>query len=384
MTPQEKYQERIEIINDAVRMKKAPARVPFATLDAFWRYQDQGYKLSEALLDQQIIEDAVIEHQNRYEFDFHLDIGDRNPLILTRSLGNFEYGIDDERNTLMLKEQCCFNREDYDKFAENPVRTFWEDVMPRKYSYFKPGMDPALLQQALGNFLGYNQAMGKTVERLKEECGVPQIAGTKFWAGFECLYNFLRGMKGLSGDLRQVPDKVLQFIEVFDDIYIRPDLNAYQKPEVPNAAFNTFAISLSQNMINKKQYGKFAWPHFMELANKMVETDSTMFVLSEGTLLHIADYIRELPKGHFCFYVEKEDIIEIRKLLPNVCLCGGLPLSLMGKGTPQQCIERAKRVIEEVGKDGGLILTTDKFPTSAGDVARENLQAVSEFVRSYR
>lgn len=384
MTTQEKFQERIEIVNDAVRMKKAPSRVPFATIDAFWRYQDQGYKLSEAVLNQQTVEDAVIEHQNRYEFDFHLDIGDRNPLILTRGLGNFEYGIDDERNTLILREQCCFEREDYDKFAENPVKTFWEEVMPRKYSYFKPDMDPKLLEQALGNFLGYNQAMEKTLGRLKDECGVPRLADTKFWLGFECLYNFLRGMKALSKDLRQVPDKVLKFVEVFDDMYIRPDLNAYKKAETPDAAFDTFSISLSQNMINKKQFGQFMWPHFMEVAEKVIETDSTMFVLSEGTLLHVADYIRELPKGHFCFYTEKDDIFEMRKLLPNVCLCGGLPLTLMGKGTPEQCIERAKRVIEEVGKDGGLILTTDKFPSSPGDVARENLQAVSEFVRSYR
>ena len=42
------FQERIEIFDDAVRMKKRPKRVPFVTNDAFWRYYDLGYTLSDA------------------------------------------------------------------------------------------------------------------------------------------------------------------------------------------------------------------------------------------------------------------------------------------------------------------------------------------------
>lgn len=91
--------ERIKLFDDAVRMEQKPKRVPFVTNDAFWRYYDLGYTLSDALMDKQKIEDANIEFQKRYQFDAMLDIGDRNPLIMTRSLGNFEYQINDENNT---------------------------------------------------------------------------------------------------------------------------------------------------------------------------------------------------------------------------------------------------------------------------------------------
>ncbi|MEG0379869.1 MAG: hypothetical protein RR614_15430, partial [Eubacterium sp.] len=90
MNQSKAFNERIKIFDDAVRMKKRPERVPFVTNDAFWRYHDLGYSLSDALLNQQKIEDANIEFQKRYQFDTLLDIGDRNPMIMTRSLGNFE------------------------------------------------------------------------------------------------------------------------------------------------------------------------------------------------------------------------------------------------------------------------------------------------------
>ncbi len=51
MDAKEMFNERVEIFDDAVRMIKAPKRVPFVTNDAFWRYYDLGYKLSEAMND---------------------------------------------------------------------------------------------------------------------------------------------------------------------------------------------------------------------------------------------------------------------------------------------------------------------------------------------
>lgn len=388
MNAKEQFDERIEIFDDAVRMKKAPKRVPFVTNDAFWRYHDLDYKLSEALFDPQSIEDAVVDFQKRYQFDLLLDIGDRNPMIMTRSLGNFEYSIDDASNTLMLLEQCHFKEEDYDKFIANPIKTLWEEIIPRKYSYFRPGMELPTLQNTLGKFLEYDQSIKKTTQRLIDECGVPNIFdlqnGNKIFPAFESLYNFLRGMKGLARDLRVCPDKVHAFNQVYHEVFIKSSIAAIKRAETPTSCFTEFTIMLSQNMVNAKQFGQYYWPHFKEIADKVVETGGTLFTLSEGTLVHIAEYLQELPKGHFCFYVEMDDIFETRKRFPDLCLWGGLPISLIANGTKQECIDYAKRVIDEVGRDGGLVLSTNKFTSNPKDCNRENLLAVSEFVRNYR
>ena len=136
-------------------------------------------------------------------------------------------------------------------------------------------------------------------------------------------------------------------------------------------------------MLSARDFEKFAWPHMKEAFDKTVETDTTMFTLSEGTTKHITDFLADLPKGHFCFYCEADDIFERRKALPNVCLWGGLPADYVSGKTPQECIDYVKRVIDEVGTEGGVLISTSRFTTSPTDCKRENLLAVSEFVHNY-
>ncbi|MCM1566782.1 hypothetical protein [Dehalobacter sp. 4CP] len=242
MDSKQLFNERIQIFDDAVRMKKRPSRVPFVTNDCLWRYHDLGMKLSEALLSTQGVEDAVINFQKRYQFDLLLDIGDRNPLQMTRSLGNYEYLINDENNTMMLKEQCFFLEEDYDKFINNPVKTLWEDIMPRKYSLFTKDMPLETLQNTLGKFLEYAQAMEKTTIRLIDECGVPPILdvqnGARIYPAFECLYNFLRGMKGLSRDLRVHPEKVKAFCDTYHEFFVKNEINKIKKVDSPTSFYS--------------------------------------------------------------------------------------------------------------------------------------------------
>lgn len=387
MNMQQKCQERVEIFQDAVRMEKRPSRIPFATNDAFWRYHDLGYKLSEALLDPATVIKANVEFVQRYGFDLSLDTGHRNPLKMTRSLGNFQYDIIDETNTLQIAEQCHFLPEDYDHFAKDPVKTLWERVMPRKYTYFTPDMELSTLQNTLGEFLAYNQQMELTGKTLMEECGIPPffdpVKGASLYPAFECLYNFLRGMKGLSRDLRSIPEKVEQFNEVCFNTFTARDLAKLQPIDQPISAFGSMSIMLSNNMVNPKQFERFYWPHFQLIVERVVETNQTLYMLSEGTIKHLEPYLSQLPKGHFCFYVEDDDIFETRKRFPNLCLWGGIPINLLVRGTKQQCIDHVKRVIDEVGRDGGLVLCTDHFTCTQQDCDRENLLAVSDFVLNY-
>ncbi len=387
MDAKQLFDKRIELIDDAVRMKKAPQRVPFATNDTFWRFHDLGYKLSEALLDYQIMEDALVDFQKRYQFDLYLDMGGRNPLPVTQSLGNFQYKFDDINNTLCLQEQCHFTVEDYDKFAANPVKTLWEEVLPRKYTYFKPDMKFELLQNTFSEFFKNAQTMTKITNRFVDELGVPALTAPQnspnMLSAFECLYNFLRGMQALSGDMRRYPEKVSTFVEIFHNLYAKPSIEQLTQSNPLNSCFTAMTTMLSQNVINNKQFEKYYWPYFKEIVDKIIEIDGTMFILSEGTTMRVTEYLQELPKGHFCFYIEMDDIFDARKRLPNLCLWGGIPLALLSKGTKEQCVDHAKKVIDEAGSNGGLILATNKFTSSPNDCNRENLLAVSEFVRNY-
>ena len=67
----------------------------------------------------------------------------------------------------------------------------------------------------------------------------------------------------------------------------------------------------------------------------------------------------------------------------NLCLQGFYPISLLGYGTKQECIDKAKEVIDIMAPGGGYIFSLDKYILNASDVNPENMKAVNEFVRDY-
>ena len=81
--------------------------------------------------------------------------------------------------------------------------------------------------------------------------------------------------------------------------------------------------------------------------------------------------------------MEQDDIFKARKRLPNCCMIGGMPVSILGKGTEQECIDYAKKLIDVIGADGGFILSQNKYVSSKVDCKPENLKAVSNFVTQY-
>jgi uroporphyrinogen-III decarboxylase len=68
----------------------------------------------------------------------------------------------------------------------------------------------------------------------------------------------------------------------------------------------------------------------------------------------------------------------------TVCLCGGMPSDLLARGTKKECIDYAKRLIDELASDGGFIFSQDKMISYPNDCSAENLKAVNEFVQEYR
>ena len=63
---------------------------------------------------------------------------------------------------------------------------------------------------------------------------------------------------------------------------------------------------------------------------------------------------------------------------------GGMPNVLLGTGTVQECLDLAKKCCDELGRDGGFIMSQDKLGSFRIDGKRENLKAVCDFVRDYR
>ena len=119
----------------------------------------------------------------------------------------------------------------------------------------------------------------------------------------------------------------------------------------------------------------------------MVET-----FYSEGiqVLLHhdsnwtpMLDFLKDLPKGSAILELDGDtDIFKAKEVLgDHMCLMGDVPAYLFTLGTTEEIEAYVKRLINEVGKGSGFILSSGcEIPA---DAKRENIQTVIDTAKNY-
>ena len=178
----------------------------------------------------------------------------------------------------------------------------------------------------------------------------------------------------------------LASIDAMNELFFTPQLEALKKlPEGGNMnyCFDYLSAMLAHNFMNPDQFAEFYWPYMKQVLDVLCEKKMHALIFSEGTILRYKDCFKDYPKGFLTILPETDDVFEIRKELPNIAIMGGMPNSLLGRGTKQACLDRAKRVIDELGCDGGFMFCQDKMGSFRNDANPENLKAVCDFVREY-
>ena len=69
-------------------------------------------------------------------------------------------------------------------------------------------------------------------------------------------------------------------------------------------------------------------------------------------------YFKELPKGSAVIGLDSTtDILLAKKILGgHLCIYGDIPAAMLSHGTPEEVEAYCKKLIDEVGRDGGFIL----------------------------
>jgi len=106
-------------------------------------------------------------------------------------------------------------------------------------------------------------------------------------------------------------------------------------------------------------------------------------IFTEGSITHLIDYFKEIPEGTVAILLEQDDPVKMKMELPNVTIAGGYPTLLLNNGTEKDCVDRAKKLIDEMAYDGNYIFSVDKMMSFPEDGKGENLQAVVNFVKEY-
>jgi hypothetical protein len=149
------------------------------------------------------------------------------------------------------------------------------------------------------------------------------------------------------------------------------------------AAVAQFSLAfLAYSVLSTKQFEQFYWPYVKQVIDMAQAAGKVIGVMCESHMLRFAEFFEDIPKGTLFIQLEQDDVFEYRKRLPNIAFTSGMPTELLGHGTKQQCVDYAKRLIDELGP--GFSLGTTKMMSYRDDAKRENLMAVCDFVREYQ
>ena len=384
-------QERISLFRDTITGNGKANRVPhFGNLWSSWMAHDAGFKVSDALFDYNNLEKVMRHTAENYKLDSFIEVGWRNPLIVDYSIGNFEYVVDDISSSISIKDQCHMRVEEYDQLIADPKKFLWETIMPRKYTHLQKKENAGVYREFLQAYGAFGAYIGGTFGMLYNEYGSPNFISTNnvaFWGSYEYLFNNLRGFMGLSSDIHRCPDKVLAAIEALDSVFMDPGLEMVRsQPHGADltACVDIFQVFLGHVILSEKQFEKFYLPGLMKQIKYAEECDKIVFLFAEGENSRLYDIFSSFPKDRVAILLEQDDIFEAKKRLPNMTICGGMPASLLGKGTPEECEAYAQKLIEELAYDGHYIFSADKMISFPYDSTSANMKAVCDYTYNFR
>ncbi|MFC1901060.1 uroporphyrinogen decarboxylase family protein [Chloroflexota bacterium] len=200
-------------------------------------------------------------------------------------------------------------------------------------------------------------------------------------APFDMISDFLRGMRGTMLDMYQCPDKLLAACDKLFEWRL-----AKTVPFAPDARGNPARTFMalhrgSDGFMSVKDFEKFYWPTLKKAIMTTIDLGAIVSPFFEGIWDQRLEYLLDFPKGKVVFHCELTDVFRAKEIIGDrMCIQGGVPPTILQVGTPQEVDEHCKKLIEVVGKNGGLIIR----PGSASDYARpENVRAMIEAAKKY-
>ncbi|MCL2825939.1 MAG: hypothetical protein FWD72_00870 [Eggerthellaceae bacterium] len=384
--------ERVNLFKDTITGND-PFRVPYYANLWTWKFIDAGFGFHETLYDYAINEKVVRHTVETYKMDVLAECGWRNPVQVTDALGVSEYNIDEEKKIINIPDQCLMEEDDYDALIADPKKYLWETYLPRKCKYLQNTPNSDVFRNFLGKYGEFGAAIGGVAGMLEHEYGIadltPPFKAFDHWGhGLELLFNSLRGIKGLSMDIRRRPEQVEAAIEALNETFLYPRIERAKKI-VTKGTDPEFCVDINPVLFahigfSTKQFERFYWPYLKLISDYVVENDKLVYVFAEGLSDRFYDFFRELPANRFVLHLEQDDIFEAKKALPNVTIAGGMPYEVLGSGTPAECVDYVKMLIDKLGYDKHYIFSEDKMISFKEDCRAENLKAVTDFIYDFR
>ncbi len=404
------YAAREKRVMDVIELRK-PDRVPVTASFSFFPARYCGYTFADMMYDPDKIWEATLKTVLDFEPDQVMNPFSSNFKGALLDILDFKQlrwpGRQLNANVSFQFVEGEYMKEDeYDHFLSDMTDFMMRKYWPRVFGALKgfeklfPLRNLITYYMGLGSFVPFTlpevwealEAMKKAgeemlqiasysrrfSEKLKEE-GFPPQAGAGTQAPFDTLGDFFRGTKGLMLDMYRRPDKVIAACEKLLPVMIELAVNGAKTSGVPRVG-----IPLHKGLdgfMSLEQFRQFYWPTLRELMMALIKEGLNPTPFWEGDCTSRLEIIKDLPAGKAMYAFEATDLIKAKDILGNrISIKGGVPISILATGTPDDVRASCKRVIDYVGKDGGFLLSPS---TNIEDARVENVRAMFDFTREY-
>jgi len=406
---QQKYDERIGLIEDAMALKETPRLVNATRISSF-PFFEYGVSIKEATTDYDKAIDAYVKYHREFQPDIGTSISSYYSYKAFDAMGikNIRYAGDktglSENSTFQFIEEATMQEDEYDEYHENPVGFAITKWLPQMYEVFEPfaklpygSMVTDMYQESLAVFTSpamqesYKRlikasegmqeflAAGRKCSQIIKELGFPSIMGASSACAFDMLGNGLRGTFGIMTDLLTQPEKVERALERFVEYHIAHSLRMYK---LTGNKFQWVMLHKGfDNFIGDREYGRFYWPYLRKWALALIDAGAVPVLFCEGAYNTRLKYLAELPKGKALLVFESTDLALAKKMVGDTaCICGGMPIFTLTNGTREQIVDRVKECIDIMAPGGGYMISAS---CAIDNCKRENLEAMYETIELY-
>lgn len=258
-------------------------------------------------------------------------------------------------------------------------------LLPVSDPYTLPGFIGAMISQS-----GLNEFFEKLIELHREteknrqlmagyaaemvQLGYPILVGAHVFCAFDWISDSLRGLRGTSMDMYQVPDKLLAAIDMIIPSTINAAVTMSRLSGVKGAAI--YLHRGSAGFMSDAQFARFYWSCLKALILGLIDAGVRPIVYTEGNYTPRLKCFQELPPKKFVMHYQDVDRRLAKKLLGDItCFWGNVPSALMCTGTPEQIEEDVKELIDIFADNGGLII--DSSVGIPDEAKFENVQALT-------
>jgi hypothetical protein len=268
--------------------------------------------------------------------------------------------------------------------AEKPVLMFedYDKIISRGWNGFCEELYPRLTGQSIEQIQAKQE---QAIQAYREDIawwmarGVPVHQGGAS-SNPEVLLSLGRTLYNFTLDMHRHPEKILAVMDAMVDDLIQNTIEGARATGIPWA--HLLLPRGSATFYNLKVFEKFVFPYMKKIVTAYTKSDLFVNMHCDTNWILNLPYFKEFPRGRCLVELDSTtDIFRAKEILGgHMCIKGDVPAPLMTLGRPDEVTEYCRKVIERVGKGGGLVLSTGCC--CPVDAKFENVKAMIEAAKT--